>query len=113
MTHINFVNLQPEHEYETNTLQMYFNKILISILFISAVSASLFAQRNKMTREQARFMSNYERSTLSPANTPILLPYNRWIDPGGTQIFFGDPENENHALDVVLSPDENWLAVEV
>lgn len=42
----------------------------------------------------------------------ILLPYNRLIQPAGTQIWFGDPELENHALDAVLSPDKKWLAVE-
>lgn len=42
----------------------------------------------------------------------VLLPYNRFIQPAGTQIYFGDPELENHALDAVLSPDKKWLAVE-
>jgi YVTN family beta-propeller protein len=42
----------------------------------------------------------------------IQLPYNRLIQPAGTQISFGDISTENHALDVVLSPDGKWLAVE-
>jgi YVTN family beta-propeller protein len=42
----------------------------------------------------------------------ILLPYNRLIQPAGTQIEFGDGSQENHALDAVLSPDGKWLAVE-
>jgi YVTN family beta-propeller protein len=41
-----------------------------------------------------------------------LLPYNRIIQPAGMQIFFGDRTLENHALDVALSPDQKWLAVE-
>ncbi len=41
-----------------------------------------------------------------------LMPYNRIIQPAGMQIFFGDRSLENHALDVALSPDRKWLAVE-
>lgn len=42
----------------------------------------------------------------------IQLPYNRLIQPAGLQILFGDNALENHSLDVVLSPDGKWLAVE-
>ncbi len=42
----------------------------------------------------------------------IQLPYNRLIQPAGIQITFGDASVENHALDVALSPDRKWLAVE-
>ena len=42
----------------------------------------------------------------------IQLPYNRLIQPAGLQIVFGDEALENHALDVVLSTDGKWLAVE-
>ncbi len=40
------------------------------------------------------------------------LPYNRFIQPAGNQILFGDASLENHALDAALSPDGKWLAVE-
>ena len=42
----------------------------------------------------------------------VKLPYNRLIQPAGTQIFFGDASVESHALDAALSPDQKWLAVE-
>jgi YVTN family beta-propeller protein len=42
----------------------------------------------------------------------VQLPYNRFIQPAGLQIIFGDEALENHSLDVVLSPDGKWLAVE-
>lgn len=48
----------------------------------------------------------------SPDAGRILLPYNRFIQPAGLQIPFGDASQENHALDAVLSPDGKWLAVE-
>lgn len=40
------------------------------------------------------------------------LPYNRLVQPAGHQIVFGDESRENHSMDVVLSPDGRWLAVE-
>jgi YVTN family beta-propeller protein len=48
----------------------------------------------------------------SPDAGRIQLPYNRFIQPAGIQIPFGDASQENHALDAVLSPDGKWLAVE-
>ena len=48
-----------------------------------------------------------------PANDhQILLPYNRIIQSAGLQIYFGDKNSENHAMDVALSPDRRWIAVE-
>ncbi len=43
---------------------------------------------------------------------PVTMPYNKLLQPAGTQIFFGDSALENHALDVALSPDGKTLAVE-
>ncbi len=40
------------------------------------------------------------------------LPYDRFIQPAGKQVVFGDPALENHAMDCALSPDEAWLAIE-
>ncbi|MCF8380165.1 MAG: hypothetical protein K9H49_11345 [Bacteroidales bacterium] len=40
------------------------------------------------------------------------LPYGRMLSPAGIQIYFGASNQENHALDCRLSPDEKWLAVE-
>ncbi len=42
----------------------------------------------------------------------IQLPWDRLIQPAGTQILFGDASLENHAMDAALSPDGKWLAVE-
>jgi YVTN family beta-propeller protein len=41
----------------------------------------------------------------------IALPYDRFIQPAGLQIPFGDASQENHAMDAALSPDGKWLAV--
>jgi YVTN family beta-propeller protein len=92
-------------------MTMNFYKATIIFLLILAYTAINYAQQ-ETDNERARYLSSYDYKTLSPANTPILLPYNRWIDPAGKQFYFGAPEEENHALDVVLSPDEKWLAIE-
>ncbi len=50
---------------------------------------------------------------LAPANSSkINLPYNKILQPAGKMIFFGDSALENHALDVVLSPDGKYAAIE-
>ncbi len=40
------------------------------------------------------------------------MPYNRFIDPAGTIIRYGNPSLENHSLDCVLLPGNEVLAVE-
>ncbi len=47
-----------------------------------------------------------------PVSDNVALPYDRIIQPAGRQIYFGNPQLENHALDCALSPDERWLVVE-
>ncbi len=42
----------------------------------------------------------------------FLLPYNRLVQPAGQQIVFGNEARENHVMDMSLSPDGKWLAVE-
>lgn len=49
---------------------------------------------------------------IDPHTGKIQLPYDRLIQPAGNQILFGDEALENHAMDVVLSPDGKWIAVE-
>ena len=87
-------------------------KVIASIVLFLMCSFTIQAQPKKESKEQARHRGSYEDKTLSPTINPNLLPYNRWIDPAGSQIYFGAPNLENHALDVALSPDEKWVAVE-
>ncbi len=84
-------------------------KLLLSVCLFVAVS-SIFAQPAKKSKEQAKYQSAYDSKTLSPKDNPNLLPNNRWINPTGTQVYFGNPALENHALDVALSPTKSgWL----
>jgi len=62
--------------------------------------------------EQANMHSTYDDSTLTNKVLPVMMPYNRLIDPAGKVISFGDPRVENHSLDIKLIPQTTILAVE-
>lgn len=84
--------------------------LIFLFLVLSFVNA--FAQSDKNLRQQQKYATSYENATLAGNDLPVLMPYNRWIDPAGTQIYFGDKELENHALDCAISPDGKWVVVE-
>jgi YVTN family beta-propeller protein len=58
------------------------------------------------------YHSSYDDTTLTVDNNSILMPYNRFIDPAGTVIRFGNPSLENHSLDCILLPGGKVLVVE-
>jgi YVTN family beta-propeller protein len=70
--------------------------------------------KNKPAKDKGTtpYHSPFDDSTLLARAGPILMPYNRYIDPAGTIIRFGDPDKECHALDCVMLPDGYTLAVE-
>ena len=47
-----------------------------------------------------------------PITNRIQLPYNRLIQSAGNVITYGNPELENHALDITVLPDKKYIAVE-
>ncbi|MBS1525665.1 MAG: bifunctional YncE family protein/alkaline phosphatase family protein [Bacteroidetes bacterium] len=54
----------------------------------------------------------YDDSTLTNRVLPVMMPYNRLIDPAGQTISFGDPNFENHSLDVRLIPNSPIIVIE-
>ncbi len=82
--------------------------VLVCYFFVSQAEA----QSKKTIGQQNEYESAYESGTLAGNELPVLMPFNRWIDPAGEQLYFGDKELENHALDCSLSPDGKWMAVE-
>ena len=54
----------------------------------------------------------YDDSTLNRNTLPLLMPYNRIIDPAGTVLRYGDTDLENHTLDLRKIPDSPFLVVE-
>ena len=63
-------------------------------------------------QEPNPYLSGWDKLDLSGSELPVIMPYNRIIDPAGEQIYFGSPELENHALDCAMSPDGKILAIE-
>jgi YVTN family beta-propeller protein len=85
--------------------------VILSLLFFSVAFKSE-AQNKRDKKQQFKYLSSYEEQTLANKQLPVMMPYNRWIDPAGEQLYFGDNLLENHAMDCSLSPDGKWLAVE-
>lgn len=85
---------------------------LLIVIFGLTAAIEAFPQSKKTLRQQHKYLTSYESNTLAGSALPVLMPFNRWIDPAGEQIYFGDKALENHALDCAVSPDGKWIAVE-
>jgi hypothetical protein len=83
---------------------------VVAILFTSCHTAN--NKKNISESAQINMHSTYDDSTLANNVLPVLMPYNRLIDPAGKVISFGDPHEENHSMDVKLIPNSPLLAVE-
>ncbi|HNX67187.1 MAG TPA: hypothetical protein PKH02_09915, partial [Bacteroidales bacterium] len=87
--------------------------ICIAILAtISIASCTSFKSYHVTVIPGDSYHSSYDDTTLTPDNSFILMPYNRFIDPAGTVIRFGNGSLENHSLDCILLPGTKILAVE-
>ena len=80
-------------------------RILLCLLVLASFT-SLFAQ------ESGKFRTNYDDSTLQQRGPVTLMPFNRWVSSAGTVVSFGDPRQENHALDFAVLPDSQHIVVE-
>jgi len=82
--------------------------ISICLLIFSVLTISFLT----WGQEENPYLSKWDKLFLSGDSLPVIMPYNRIIDPAGDQIYFGDKNLENHALDCALSPDKKILAIE-
>ncbi|GAA3985752.1 bifunctional YncE family protein/alkaline phosphatase family protein [Mucilaginibacter dorajii] len=73
---------------------------------------SVIGNNKTEANEQVNMHSAYDDSTLNRKILPVLMPYNRVIDPAGKVISFGDVGDENHSMDVKLIPGTKLIAVE-
>ena len=78
------------------------SRSVLLCLLVLAPFVSLFAQ----------FRTNYDDSTLQQQGPVTLMPFNRWVSSAGTVLSFGDPKQENHALDFAVLPDSEHIVVE-
>ncbi|MGI4020967.1 MAG: bifunctional YncE family protein/alkaline phosphatase family protein [Janthinobacterium lividum] len=73
---------------------------------------SFFGSKQANDQEKTSHHSAYDDSTLNRNVLPVMMPYNRLIDPAGKVVSFGSPEVENHSLDLKLIPGTDLLAIE-
>ncbi|HLI92704.1 MAG TPA: YncE family protein, partial [Puia sp.] len=81
------------------------NRLTFSAL-ICLVCTSVTAQRH------GSFRTPMDDSTLMEQSGLTMMPYNRLIHSAGKVVSFGDPRQENHALDFSILPDGRHIAVE-
>ncbi len=88
-----------------------FKKAISFILFFSSFACSTSrVYKSSVVTHSDRYTITDTITSLD--DKMIRMPYNRLIDPAGTVIRFGDPNQENHSLDCVLLPGTPVLAVE-
>ncbi len=84
--------------------------IAVGVLCITACKSSRVYKSSVVNGSS--YYSSYDDTTLSIDNSSILMPYNRFIDPAGKVIRYGNSLLENNSLDCILLPGEKVLAVE-
>src|SRR6476661_2868257 len=77
-------------------------------LLSATVFSSLFVAAQKTDGQKLPF----ESKNLDVSNKYAVLPYNRLVKSAGSVVTFGDPQLENHALDLCLLPGSGAIAVE-
>jgi YVTN family beta-propeller protein len=92
------------------------NKYIQTGFFLAIVIGMTTCRSLKITTsknlEIDRHHAAYDDSTLSRNVLPVMMPYNRIIDPAGKVISFGSPELENHSLDICPLPGTDLFVVE-
>ncbi|WP_300599929.1 bifunctional YncE family protein/alkaline phosphatase family protein [Niabella sp.] len=82
----------------------------ITGLSIHPLQAQVVTPAKKTTADP--YHATYDNSTLTRNELPVLMPYNRIIHPAGSVLRYGDPNLENHSLDLKRIPGTWLVAVE-
>lgn len=90
------------------------NKLLIFAIVTLIIVNFLSCKSTKTDTYTAVNQSSlrYDDTTLFAENSPYLMPYNRIIDGAGESVNFGNPDLENHSLDLVMIPNSALVVVE-
>ena len=75
------------------------------------LSAICFFFTATFIHAQSVYKKNIDDSTLSLKGSVTLMPYNRLLQSAGKVINYGDPELENHTLDVCVLPNKKSIFV--
>ncbi|HWD89300.1 MAG TPA: bifunctional YncE family protein/alkaline phosphatase family protein [Mucilaginibacter sp.] len=88
-------------------------KIVTAVTVICVIFITAFVDvKHIIDEEQAKMHFPYDDSTLTNRVLPVMMPYNRLIDPAGKTISFGDPNVEEHSLAARLITGTSILVVE-
>jgi YVTN family beta-propeller protein len=87
------------------------SSIIVALIALSACT-SVVNKKNSADNDVLNMYYPYDDSTLTNKLLPVMMPYNRLIDPAGEVIRFGDPKEENHSMDVKLIDGTKFLVVE-
>ncbi|MCW3107263.1 MAG: phosphoesterase, partial [Segetibacter sp.] len=74
----------------------------IALLQISTLSA----------QPKTKYRSSIDNDVLKATGSILQMPYNRLIQSAGKVITYGNPELENHTLDLTVLPDHQNIAIE-
>ncbi|MDB5010173.1 MAG: phosphoesterase, partial [Mucilaginibacter sp.] len=85
---------------------------VVSAAIVCASCHSFKNKNNIDVKDNLSQHSVYDDSTLHQTQLPVLMPYNRIIQPAGNVVQYGDGNLENHSLDAKLIPGTTMLAVE-
>ncbi|MCJ8208993.1 bifunctional YncE family protein/alkaline phosphatase family protein [Mucilaginibacter sp. RS28] len=85
---------------------------LAASLFLLSSCHSFLGSDKKGSDDQTNYHSAYDDSTLNRSKLPVMMPYNRIIQPAGELITYGSPEVENHSLDLKQIEGTDLIAVE-
>ena len=90
---------------------------LISIfcpIILLVFSCGRFKKTNAIRNDQELIAhhSAYDEGILNNNTLPVLMPYNRIISPAGETVSYGDPEFENHSLDLAIVSGKDEIIVE-
>ncbi len=94
---------------------MKINTPVICLLVLLSIFSACHSSKKNVPADasaQTQMHHAYDDSTLTNRQLPVMMPYNRLIDPAGKVIRFGDPRQENHSLDAKLVPFSPFLVVE-
>lgn len=85
---------------------------ILSVAILSFITCSSTKKTVSISSEQQKYHSYYDDSTLTRDVLPVMMPYNRIINPAGKVISFGNPNYENHSLDIIEIPGTDLFAIE-
>jgi len=77
-----------------------------------AIPSILFSLGTLLAQQSSPYRMTYDDSTLQQQSQYTLMPFNRLIQSAGAVVTFGDPQLENHALDLAILPDSQHIAIE-